>query len=107
MRYGYERAIPNTTYQKYYVEGQTNITCGFPREDYLHLFRDPINSDLPWPGIIGLTINSIWYWCADQVNQPITQVDDYEINFFRSSCNDRWQPKISRKPKEAAFCADI
>ncbi|ELU03053.1 hypothetical protein CAPTEDRAFT_92324 [Capitella teleta] len=67
MRHGYERAIPNTTYQKYYIEGQTNITCGFPREDFLHLFRDPKTGDLPWPGIIGLTINSIWYWCADQV----------------------------------------
>ncbi|XP_059140927.1 sodium/glucose cotransporter 4-like [Physella acuta] len=45
----------------------SNNTCGFPREDYMHLFRDPVSSDLPWPGILGLTINSIWYWCSDQV----------------------------------------
>ncbi|KAK7095161.1 hypothetical protein V1264_006606 [Littorina saxatilis] len=33
----------------------------------MHLFRDPSDGDLPWPGLIGVTINSIWYWCADQV----------------------------------------
>ena len=60
MRFQYERSIPNTTLMG-------NDSCGFPREDYMNLFRDPVNSDLPWPGIIGLTINSIWYWCADQV----------------------------------------
>lgn len=33
----------------------------------MHLFRDPVTGDLPWPGIIGMSINSIWYWCSDQV----------------------------------------
>jgi len=42
--------------------------CGEPREDFFHVFRDPIDSDLPWPAMIfGITINSIWYWCTDQV----------------------------------------
>ncbi|XP_071976171.1 sodium/myo-inositol cotransporter 2 isoform X2 [Engystomops pustulosus] len=45
-----------------------NTTCGLPREDALHLFRDPVDSDLPWPGVlIGMTIPSLWYWCTDQV----------------------------------------
>ncbi|RXN35970.1 sodium glucose cotransporter 1 [Labeo rohita] len=42
--------------------------CYTPRSDAFHLFRDPITGDLPWPGMIfGLTIQTIWYWCADQV----------------------------------------
>lgn len=44
-----------------------NSTCGLPRDDAMHLLRDPISGDLPWPGLVGITINSIWYWCADQV----------------------------------------
>nr|XP_022324969.1 sodium/glucose cotransporter 4-like isoform X1 [Crassostrea virginica] len=56
----YPQAIPNTT--RY-----SNTTCGVPREDFMHLFRDPTSGDLPWPGIIGMSINSIWYWCSDQV----------------------------------------
>ena len=45
----------------------SNTSCGRPKDDYMHLFRDPVTGDLPWPGIIGVTINSIWYWCSDQV----------------------------------------
>nr|XP_034302667.1 sodium/myo-inositol cotransporter 2 isoform X2 [Crassostrea gigas] len=56
----YPHAIANTT--KY-----SNTTCGVPREDYMHLFRDAATGDLPWPGIVGMSINSIWYWCSDQV----------------------------------------
>ncbi|XP_033999104.1 sodium/myo-inositol cotransporter 2 [Trematomus bernacchii] len=45
-----------------------NSTCGIPRDDAFHIFRDPVNSDLPWPGvIIGMSIPSMWYWCSDQV----------------------------------------
>ncbi|XP_008328125.1 sodium/myo-inositol cotransporter 2 isoform X2 [Cynoglossus semilaevis] len=45
-----------------------NSTCGMPRADSFRLFRDPVNSDLPWPGIIiGMSIPSMWYWCSDQV----------------------------------------
>uniref|UniRef100_A0A8C9F450 Sodium/myo-inositol cotransporter 2 n=1 Tax=Pavo cristatus TaxID=9049 RepID=A0A8C9F450_PAVCR len=43
-------------------------SCGLPREDAFHIFRDPVNSDLPWPGVlVGMTIPSLWYWCTDQV----------------------------------------
>ncbi|KAG6925518.1 solute carrier family 5 member 11 [Chelydra serpentina] len=45
-----------------------NSSCGLPREDAFHIFRDPVTSDLPWPGVlIGMTIPSLWYWCTDQV----------------------------------------
>ncbi|XP_066936601.1 sodium/mannose cotransporter SLC5A10-like isoform X2 [Clytia hemisphaerica] len=45
-----------------------NTTCGIPRHDSFRLLRDPIDSDLPWPGFMfGQTSASIWYWCADQV----------------------------------------
>lgn len=57
---GYANAIPSVTVP--------NSTCGIPRDDAFHLFRDPANSDLPWPGIIfGMSIPSMWYWCSDQV----------------------------------------
>ncbi|EDO43582.1 predicted protein [Nematostella vectensis] len=46
----------------------SNTSCGWPRQDSFKLLRDPVYSDIPWPGfIIGETIVSIWYWCADQV----------------------------------------
>lgn len=44
--------------------------CGEPPQDAMHLLRSPLigESDLPWTGItFGLAINSIWYWCSDQV----------------------------------------
>lgn len=44
--------------------------CGEVPEDSMHLIRSPVpgESDLPWTGMLfGLAINSIWYWCADQV----------------------------------------
>ncbi|GFR76873.1 sodium/glucose cotransporter 4, partial [Elysia marginata] len=45
-----------------------NDTCGQPRDDAFHMFRDPLNSDLPWPGVVfRATFASLWNWCADQV----------------------------------------
>ncbi|KAJ8251211.1 hypothetical protein GJAV_G00218530 [Gymnothorax javanicus] len=56
----YPKAIPEIR--------DPNTTCGIPRADAFQLFRDPVTSDLPWPGVvIGMTIPSIWYWCTDQV----------------------------------------
>ncbi|XP_064582271.1 sodium/myo-inositol cotransporter 2 isoform X4 [Zonotrichia leucophrys gambelii] len=47
---------------------QENSSCGLPRADAFHIFRDPVSSDLPWPGVlVGMTIPSLWYWCTDQV----------------------------------------
>ncbi|XP_062295273.1 sodium/myo-inositol cotransporter 2 [Scomber scombrus] len=57
---GYANAIPSIRVP--------NSTCGIPRDDAFHIFRDPVNSDLPWPGVlIGMSIPSMWYWCSDQV----------------------------------------
>uniref|UniRef100_A0A7M5V3D8 Sodium/myo-inositol cotransporter n=1 Tax=Clytia hemisphaerica TaxID=252671 RepID=A0A7M5V3D8_9CNID len=45
-----------------------NTTCGIPRPDSFQLMREPLHSDLPWPGfLLGQTTVSIWYWCSDQV----------------------------------------
>ncbi|CAL8305784.1 unnamed protein product [Merluccius merluccius] len=57
---GYAKAVPSIMVP--------NSTCGLPRDDAFHLFRDPLTSDLPWPGIIiGMSVPSMWYWCSDQV----------------------------------------
>ncbi|XP_061605378.1 sodium/myo-inositol cotransporter 2 isoform X2 [Phyllopteryx taeniolatus] len=57
---GYLDAIPSVRVP--------NTTCGIPREDSFHVFRDPVDSDLPWPGVlIGMSLPSMWYWCSDQV----------------------------------------
>ncbi|KAG0719640.1 Sodium/myo-inositol cotransporter [Chionoecetes opilio] len=46
-----------------------NTSCGLPRDDSWIMPRHPVNSDLPWPAfLLGQTPASIWYWCADQVN---------------------------------------
>ncbi|XP_061184171.1 sodium/mannose cotransporter SLC5A10-like [Saccostrea echinata] len=48
----------------------SNVTqqCGLPRSDAFHIFRDPVNSDLPWPGVmIRTTLISTWFWCCDQL----------------------------------------
>ncbi|XP_037089850.1 sodium/glucose cotransporter 5-like [Pollicipes pollicipes] len=56
----YIQAIPSVTVP--------NTTCGLPATDSWVMLRDPINSDMPWPGfILGQTPASIWYWCADQM----------------------------------------
>ncbi|XP_029014930.1 sodium/myo-inositol cotransporter 2 [Betta splendens] len=57
---GYARAVPSVAVP--------NSTCGAPRDDAFHIFRDPVSSDLPWPGLlIGMSLPSMWYWCSDQV----------------------------------------
>ncbi|GFO30752.1 sodium/glucose cotransporter 2 [Plakobranchus ocellatus] len=50
------------------LDSVVNGTCGKPRDDAFHMFRDPVNSDLPWPGVVfRATFASLWNWCADQV----------------------------------------
>ncbi|XP_053556502.1 sodium/glucose cotransporter 1 [Bombina bombina] len=61
----YMKAIPSMV-----IDNGTLIDakCYTPRADAFHIFRDPINGDMPWPGLIfGLTILALWYWCTDQV----------------------------------------
>ncbi|KAK6196076.1 hypothetical protein SNE40_001371 [Patella caerulea] len=60
----YPLAIANSTLVSNYT---MNTTCGRPRDDFLDLMRDPVKGDIPWPGLVGVVINSIWYWCSDQV----------------------------------------
>ncbi|XP_064616810.1 sodium/mannose cotransporter SLC5A10-like [Liolophura sinensis] len=56
----YGRAVANIT--------NGNATCGIPRDDAFHLFRDPVTSDNPWPGLISQsTLGVLWYFCCDQV----------------------------------------
>ena len=51
-----------------------NTSCGIPRSDSFHVFRDPVTGDLPWPGLIfGLTVISTWYWCTDQVRNAFCE----------------------------------
>lgn len=69
---GYGKAIPAIRVP--------NTTCGIPRDDAFHLFRDPVNSDLPWPGVIlGMSIPSLWYWCSDQVNGEKNKTKTYKF----------------------------
>ncbi|KAL8611815.1 hypothetical protein ACOMHN_053536 [Nucella lapillus] len=43
-------------------------TCGVPRADAFHIFRDPLHSDNPWPGLLWQSsLGCMWYWCCDQV----------------------------------------
>nr|KAG5706614.1 hypothetical protein BaRGS_005684 [Batillaria attramentaria] len=45
-----------------------NTSCGVPRDDAFHIFRDPVNSDNPWPGLVlQSSLGCMWYWCCDQV----------------------------------------
>jgi len=60
-----------------------NSTCHLPREDAMHLFRDAVTGDLPWPGMtLGLTILSTWYWCTDQVPEPRRETAPLQILQF-------------------------
>lgn len=77
----YMNAIPSV------VEGD-NLTispkCYTPQPDSFHIFRDPINGDIPWPGLIfGMTILAIWYWCADQVSMGTGMCDCVYFYFYR------------------------
>ena len=63
LQYKYMEAIPSNYVRNF------NSTCGLPRSDAFHILRDPVNSDLPWPGVvIRSTLASLWYWCTDQVS---------------------------------------
>ena len=64
--YSYLQAIP----EQIEINPFTNATCGVPRQDSWVILREPVGSDMPWPGFIfGQTPASIWYWCADQVSK--------------------------------------
>eukprot|EP00057_Strongylocentrotus_purpuratus_P004395 XP_003728609.1 PREDICTED: sodium/glucose cotransporter 1 isoform X2 [Strongylocentrotus purpuratus] len=57
----YAEAIPNETLYR-------NDSCGMPRDDFFHMLRNPVGSDLPWPGyFFGQSFVAMWYWATDQV----------------------------------------
>ena len=52
----------------YTLANQSFYSCGMPRDDAFHIFRDPVKGDIPWTGsTFGLTILALFVWCQDQV----------------------------------------
>uniref|UniRef100_A0A183TT84 Sodium/glucose cotransporter 4 n=1 Tax=Schistocephalus solidus TaxID=70667 RepID=A0A183TT84_SCHSO len=42
--------------------------CSIPPSDAMNFFKAIHSTELPWVGVIfGLSVNSTWYWCTDQV----------------------------------------
>lgn len=70
---GFHKIGGYTNLQKRYMEAipslrNPNSTCGFPRSDAFHIFRDAETGDNPWPGLIlQSSLGCMWYWCCDQV----------------------------------------
>ncbi|KAI8798747.1 sodium/glucose cotransporter 4, partial [Biomphalaria glabrata] len=59
----YSYAASNLT-----LSDPVNYSCGMPRKDYMHIWRDAKTGDIPWPGaIIGLTTIGLTVWCNDQL----------------------------------------
>lgn len=57
-----------TAAANYTLADPVNYSCGMPREDFMHVWRDPVTGDIPWTGaVFGLTTLGIWVWCTDQV----------------------------------------
>ena len=67
----YEAAQPDPQFSAFSLTPSgENKSCSAVQENFLHMLR-PVDvgpGDLPWSGLItGMTLSSIWYWCADQV----------------------------------------
>lgn len=42
--------------------------CKAPKPDHFKLLKENSDDEFSWLGVLtGMTINSIWYWCSDQV----------------------------------------
>ncbi|GFS15765.1 sodium/glucose cotransporter [Elysia marginata] len=70
LRDNYFEAWPNTTLLHFGVlnDSYKYTNCGIPKARSWNLFRPYFNLELPWPGMVfGITINSLWYFCCDQV----------------------------------------
>ncbi|XP_053502974.1 sodium/glucose cotransporter 2 [Ictalurus furcatus] len=64
----YSSALPSISLYPDLQRLNISPHCYTPREDAFHLLRDPVNGDLPWPGVLfGIAIVGGWYWCTDQV----------------------------------------
>ena len=67
----YQAAEPDPEFSAFALTPSgENKSCSAVQENFLHMLR-PVDvgaGDLPWSGLItGMTLSSIWYWCADQV----------------------------------------
>ncbi|KAK7097368.1 hypothetical protein V1264_004358 [Littorina saxatilis] len=52
----------------YTLANPQNYSCGLPRDDFQHIWRDPVTGDIPWTGaVFGLTTLGLWVWCTDQI----------------------------------------
>merc|ERR1712227_69128 len=71
----YLESVPDSEYVSTYNDSVTGEmrSCGASAVDedkFMRFFRpaDVGSGDLPWTGVLtGMTISSIWYWCADRV----------------------------------------
>lgn len=76
-----------------------NTTCHLPRADAMHLFRDPVVGDLPWPGMtLGLTILATWYWCTDQARESLQKSCINYIQSFVGYGRGEWFCKMKKHP---------
>ena len=59
----------------YSLANQSFYSCGLPRDDAFHIFRDPVKGDIPWTGAtFGLTVLALFVWCQDQVRTALINV---------------------------------
>lgn len=57
----YMNAVPNETLF-------SNSTCGYPREDAFHIFRDNVHADFPGLALFVRTMfGGMWFWCSNQL----------------------------------------
>ncbi|KAJ8314251.1 hypothetical protein KUTeg_008812 [Tegillarca granosa] len=56
------------SFSNYSVTNRTLESCGMPRSDSFHIFRDAVDGDIPWPGaVVGLSMGALFVWCQDQI----------------------------------------
>ncbi|XP_036392174.1 sodium/glucose cotransporter 2 isoform X2 [Megalops cyprinoides] len=64
----YHDALPSERQSREPERYNISARCYTPRADAFQLLRDPVEGDLPWPGVLfGIAIVGGWYWCTDQV----------------------------------------
>lgn len=68
----YMSSIANRTFMN-----ESYHTCALPREDAMHILRDPVKGDIPWTGAFtGLSLLGLYVWAQDQVCKTIFLLDD-------------------------------
>ncbi|CAB4059781.1 SLC5A9 [Lepeophtheirus salmonis] len=63
----YSESEADANYSSYKLVDGNNVSCGAIDPNFMHFFRPIDDGSIPWTGYLGITISSIWYWCADQV----------------------------------------